>query len=606
MIRPMEPISFTESQRLLAELVQKLRAKTEQVETTHALSRVLSSAVHAQNANPPSAVAAMDGIAVNFVAIPDALVRLREDQWQYINTGEVLPEKFNTVIRIEDVNWEEKVPVLDKKPILYHNVRRPGEDFEKGSLLLVAEQQLQPQDISLLLTAGVTQVEVYKKPVVSFVPTGSELVPSTGPLQKGQIRETNSAMVGSLVERHWGGQFRLLEPVPDDADDLAQVLKLSAPQSDVVVISAGTSKGTRDITAEVVGFMGSIIFHGVKISPGKPVLLGEISGCPVLGLPGYPAAAYLCSQLYLRQIVCAMSRVRSELPRTVFISAEEIPAKNVDSFHRVNCFDVDGQTFVRKMEGGAGSISSVSFMDGWMHVPPQTPIKKRDGVRIDLVHNRAANTIAGRGAGDPGLTQLFSMLQRSLPSQRVLFWNCEGADALQSIVERNVHFATLATPVTGSDPFETFAKQLQETMHRYRAFTRSLGVLMKNPAHQEFSRGMKIAVAVTRFQAWTQFLQAGSHQNEYLQVFSASASDQDLLNAFDNSNWDAIFVDLRFLKVGIPERMQWKEHLDVVIPDSYIELPGMRRLIELLLSDEFWMWLETQNGCEVTHRGLVE
>ncbi|HMD80757.1 MAG TPA: hypothetical protein VKE92_05575, partial [Anaerolineales bacterium] len=230
----MTPISYAESLELLQQIASKLTAATERIPVREAGSRVLSNAVHAKHAVPRTALAAMDGIAVNCMTIPDALVRLRTDQWRMINTGEALTDGFNAVVRIEDVQWEEKVPVLDKKPNLFQNVRLPGEDFEKGTLLLTPEQLLRPQDVSLLLASGCDPVEVYRKPVVSFIPTGSELVTSYDPGQEQQILESNSAMVAGLV-KSWGGQFRLMDAVPDEADDLAQMVKLCVQKSGIVV-----------------------------------------------------------------------------------------------------------------------------------------------------------------------------------------------------------------------------------------------------------------------------------------------------------------------------------------------------------------------------------
>src|SRR5688572_28287413 len=129
-MRQMGPISYRESLTILQNVIGRLRATTETIPAREALGLVLAAPVHAKHPNPSAAIAAMDGIAVNALSIPDALVRLRQDQWQMINTGEVLPENFNAVVKIEDVQWEEKIPVLDKKPGLYQSVRRPGEDFE--------------------------------------------------------------------------------------------------------------------------------------------------------------------------------------------------------------------------------------------------------------------------------------------------------------------------------------------------------------------------------------------------------------------------------------------------------------------------------------------
>ena len=601
----MDPISYQESLKILQQLTEKLRAKTESLPVRECNSRVLTSPIHALRANPAAAIAAMDGIAVDAGKIPDALVRLRQDQWQFINTGEVLPGNFNAVIKIEDVQWEEKVPVLDRQPNLYQNVRRPGEDFEKGTLLFPSERQLHPQDISLALAAGCESIEVYKRPVISFIPTGSELVQSHDPQEQGKIPESNSAMVAGLTES-WGAQFRLMDLVPDDADDLAQMLKLCVQNSDCVVISAGTSKGTKDITAEVIRFMGTVHFHGVQISPGKPVLLGEISGIPVLGLPGYPAAAYLCSYLYLRQIVGELSHIRSAFPRSVLISSEDIAPRPQDSFYRVNCFEVDGQTFVRRIEGGAGSIASISQMDGLMHVPPQTQIKKRDGVRIDIVRDYSQNTIAARGVFDPGLFHLFTLVRSNLPSQRLLFWQSSGSDALQTIIERSLHVATISTPDSGPDPFESWAKQLQEPMHRYRAFTRTIGLITRDPAHQELSRGMKVVVPESHRFLWDRYLEKQGHPQDHFLVMTPSIHEKNLGDAFQASRWDALFADIRFLKDAISPLLSLQEHLDIVIPDSYMELSGIRKLIEMLMSEEQWMWLERQKGCTIDHRGLVK
>ena len=603
----MEPISYAESLKSLQQMAAKLNAAKERIPAREAGSRVLSAAVNANVANPRAAVAAMDGIAVNCMTIPDALVRLRTDQWRLINTGEVLADGFNAVVRIEDVQWEEKVPVLDRKPNLYQNVRLPGEDFEKGTLLLTPEQLLKPQDVSLLLAAGCDQVEVYSKPVISFIPTGSELVTSYDPVRKEQILESNSAMIAGLVES-WGGQFRLMDAVPDEADDLAQMVKLCAQQSDIVVISAGTSKGTRDLTAEVIGYMGKIHFHGVQITPGKPVLVGEVNGIPVVGLPGYPAAAYICSYHYLRLLVTALShQPAAGLPRMVFISAEEISKRAGDSFYRVNCFDVDGQIFVRRIEGGASSIASLSRMDGWMHVPPQTAIRKRDGVRIDVIHERAQNTITVRGVYDPAIQHLFGLVSRNIPSHRILFWNATASDALQTIIERSLHIATIGVPVQGLDPFESFARQLQEPMHRYRAFTRTAALIFRHDVMRELTKGLKIAVGSSNLSLWNHFLDQKGLKQDHFQTITPVIGDRDMLNALESSKWDAVVADLRFVKNEDPApAFTSQEHIDLVIPESYIDLPAIQKLIEFLLSEEFWMFLETQKGCDVSQRGLLE
>jgi len=605
----MQPISYPESQKALQRIIQGLRSMTESLPVRHALFRILASPVYANVPNPAAAVSAMDGIAVNSSLIPDALVRLRQDQWQFINTGEVLPPQMNSVIKIEDVQWEDGVPVLDKKPNMLQNVRQPGEDFEKGAFLLTAEHQLYPQDLSLLLASGCESVEVFRKPIVNFIPTGTELVNTMAARESGKILETNSAMVAGLVQQ-WGGDLRLTDLVPDDADDLAQWIKISLKNSDVIVISAGTSKGTKDITADVLALMGKVYFHGVMISPGKPVLLGAVSGIPVLGLPGYPAAAYVCSQLYLRPLVCALSHIPYVGPRSVYVAAEEIGPRSQDSFYRVNTFEVDGQTYVRRIEGGAGSIASISGMDGILHVPPQTAIKKRDGVRVDVIHDRAQNTIAAAGTADTGITHLFSLLRKSMPTWRLLFWPLQTEDSLQSIVERNAHFAVIGVPDKGRDPIDLFTKQLQEPMHRYRAFSRTSGILLREPTQnaslKDLPQYTRIAIPKGKLLLWQSLLNKENINPDHFQIVDPGLNESQMADAFTSAKWDAILVDVRFLKDATTLLLTMQEHLDLVIPESHTVLPPIRKLIELLLSEEFWMWVETQTGCNISQRGPID
>jgi molybdopterin molybdotransferase/putative molybdopterin biosynthesis protein len=592
---------------MLQQVVDSLRASTERIPTRQALNRVLSSSLTANRRNPASALAAMDGIAVNCSKVPDALFRLKQDQWQYINTGDLLPDQFNAVVRIEDVQWEEQTPVLLRKPNLYENVRTPGEDFEKQAFLLPAEHKLQPQDISLLLAAACDPIEVYKKPIVTFIPTGSELVNSYDDQSKGKIFESNSAMVEGFIQ-FWGGEFRLKDLVPDDPDDLAQMLKLSVQQSDVVVVSAGTSKGTKDLTAQVIRLMGKLHFHGVKMTPGKPVVLGEINSIPIVGLPGYPAAAYVCSLVYLRPMIAKLSHVSFDIQRSIYISSEEIAARNQDSFYRVCCFEIDGQSFVRRVEGGAGSISALSDMDGLMHVPPQTAIKKRDGVRIDVVGERSQTTITIRGAGDPALEWLFNMFRRSSPLHRILFWHSSVNDALQSIVERNLHIVAINAPANGPDPFEEFARQLQEPMLRYRVITRTAALTFRENRAEKFKelpKGLKIAVPENKRVLWNSIIEKEGLAPDHFQTFDPTTAEKHLVEALRSTKWDGMFTDIRFLTPDWSSVVEAKEHLDLVIPGSYSELPGIRKLIEILMSEEFWIWTENQKGCDVSQRGSV-
>ena len=593
----MELISLDESLKILQSRAGGLRRSRERVPTRSALHRVISAPAYAFRSQPSERTAAMDGIAIDFRDASPLPAKFPEGKWARINTGDAVPVQFNAVIKIERVKWENDLPVLENEVAFWENVRLAGEDFEEGSLLFAPGHRLRPQDLSLLLCAGRDEVEVYRKPVITFIPTGSELV-------EHPEKESNSAMIGSLVDS-WGGDFALTDTIPDDPDGLAQILKLAAGHADILVVSAGTSMGTGDITSKVLDVIGKIHFHGVAVSPARPVLLGEIGNVPVIGLPGYPAAAYVASYLYLRPLVCALSGIEASLPRSVFISAEDLPAKEHDSFHRVNLYQVDGLTFVRRIPKGAGSIRSLSEMDGLMHVPTNTEIKKRDAVRIEVLQDHSLNTISVRGIPDLNVSHLFDLFRTSLPSHRLLFWDSPPQEALQSIVERNIHAAVIATSFSGPDLFPVFAKQLQEEMYRYRIFTRSVALLLRSDSIK-VTRGLRVGLPKKNRPLWDQFLSAEKLTGFDFSTVMIPNDESAITLALEAGHFDAVFADIRFLRhrqcmAGITQ-----EHVDLVVSLSSLSNPAIGKLIELLLSDEYGKWLETRKGCNIRSRGLLQ
>src|SRR5262249_3548887 len=152
-----------------------LRRTPEKIAVRNALHRVTSAPILAERANPARFLSAMDGIAVDVNALQHVPVELPPHQWQRINTGEVVPDQYNAVIKIEQIQWNGNIPVIEKAPEFLENIRRPGEDFPAATLLFSADHDLHPQDLTLLLAAGCESINVYRKPIVTFIPTGSEL-----------------------------------------------------------------------------------------------------------------------------------------------------------------------------------------------------------------------------------------------------------------------------------------------------------------------------------------------------------------------------------------------------------------------------------------------
>ena len=311
------------------------RTPFETVSLDDALGRVPAEPIHAPYALPGFARATVDGFAVRAAdtygaseGLPGYLdlagearmgrppeTEVRPGSAVAIATGAPLPPGADAVLKLEHTQaaTPELLEVL--RPVTPgEGMVRPDEDAAPGAELARAGRPLRPQDLGMLAAAGIVEIPVYARPRVGIVSTGDEVVPSTQrELETGQVRDSTAPALAALV-REAGGEPRFAGIVPDDRDALAATLKGSDPsrvvegslqESDVLVISAGSSVGARDETAAAIASLGEpgIWCHGLAFRPGKPTLLADIGGVPVIGLPGNPRSALVVFRLIGMPIV---------------------------------------------------------------------------------------------------------------------------------------------------------------------------------------------------------------------------------------------------------------------------------------------------------------
>ena len=236
--------------------------------------------------------------AVRMGTAPDAAVMLGTAV--AMPTGGAIPEGADAVVMVE-YTAETMPPAIEVvRPVAPgENIVRADEDVRPGDELVPAGRPLRPADLGMLAAAGVTFVTVHRKPVVTIFSTGDEVVPPRmAELKPGQVRDATGPALGALVADA-GGEPVLGGIVPDEVGMLEQALRDALPVSDVLVVSAGSSVGTRDETANAVARLGppGIWCHGLAIKPGKPTLLAECDGVPVIGLPGNPRSALVVFRL---------------------------------------------------------------------------------------------------------------------------------------------------------------------------------------------------------------------------------------------------------------------------------------------------------------------
>ena len=215
-----------------------------------------------------------------------------------IPTGGLLPHGADAVVMVEHTT--EPMPghvEITRRLAPGDGVLAAGEEAGPGDVLVPAGRPLRAADLGLLAAAGITEIDAHERPRVGIVSTGDEVVPpATEALAPGQVRDACAPALAGLV-REAGGEPFLRGIVPDDAEALERVLGAAIAEDDLVVVSAGSSAGARDLTAAVVERLGEIVCHGLALRPGKPTLLADCGGVPLIGLPGNPRSALVVFRL---------------------------------------------------------------------------------------------------------------------------------------------------------------------------------------------------------------------------------------------------------------------------------------------------------------------
>jgi molybdopterin molybdotransferase len=288
-----------------------------------------------------------------------------------IPTGGVLPRGADAVVMVEHTQVAMPGTIEVVRPVAPGDgMVRADEDAAAGSELVPAGHPLRAQDLGLLAAAGVTELEVHARPRVAIVSTGDEVVdPATPTLAVGQVRDACAVALGALV-REAGGQPDLRGIVPDERDALAAALGDAVATCDVVVVSAGSSVGARDETAAVVAGLGEpgIWAHGIALRPGKPTLLADCGGVPVVGLPGNPRSALVVFRLVGMPIVRLVGGATQPPPSP---SARARLARDVPSaagrFDVVQVTVSDG--IAMPLFGASALLSILAAADGYVVVP---------------------------------------------------------------------------------------------------------------------------------------------------------------------------------------------------------------------------------------------
>jgi molybdopterin molybdotransferase len=309
-------------------------------------------------------------------------------------TGGAIPPGADAVVMIEYTTEAMPGTIEVVRPVAPgEGIVRADEDAAEGKEIIPNGSVLRPQDLAMLAAAGVTSVRAHARPVVTIFSTGDEVVPpDTQVLKPGQVRDATASALAALVADA-GGEPVLGGIVSDDPGALEQALRTALPVSDVIVISAGSSVGTRDETANAVAALGppGIWCHGLAIKPGKPTLLAECGtgpdgtpGIPVIGLPGNPRSALVVFRLIGMPLIRLVGGCTSSPPEP---STRAILSRNLASATgRLDVVQVTLSGGVATPLFGASALLSVlTEADGYLVIPePATGLDVGTEVTVTL------------------------------------------------------------------------------------------------------------------------------------------------------------------------------------------------------------------------------
>jgi len=262
-------------------------------------------------------------------------------------------------------------------------------------------------------------VAVLARPRVAVIATGDEVVEPGSALEPGHVVDYNSRVLAALVEE-WGGQATRMGIVRDDPEALAAAVRRAVADHRVVALIAGSSAGREDFTAEVLRSLGTVLVHGVATRPGKPVVLGEVAGRPVMGVPGYPVSAVLAAELFLKPVVFRLlGRVPPARPRApAVLSRRLVSAMGVEEFVRVKLGQVGDKLIATPLARGAGLITSLIRADGILRIPAAAEgVEAGQRVEVELLRSpeEIAQTVVVIGSHDLALDVLADLLKRKYP-----------------------------------------------------------------------------------------------------------------------------------------------------------------------------------------------
>jgi molybdopterin molybdotransferase len=376
----------------------------EEMDVAFALDRVLSEDIRAPHPLPDFHRSTVDGYAVRAGdthgasdSLPAYLTLIGEvpmgdspsfeigtGQCALIHTGGMLPHGADAVVMLEYTQFARKNEIEIFRSVADgENLIHIGEDVAQGQVVQTKGTILRPAEIGGLMALGITSVHVRQKIRVGLISTGDEIIDPHRAPRPGQVRDVNSYTLGALVEKS-GGTPVQYGIIPDTFDALTSAASQALAECDMLIITAGSSASTRDMTADAIRTLGDpgVLVHGINTRPGKPTILGVCHGKAVIGLPGNPVSALVNGYLFvvpvIERLLGVSPRPKATIPARLTINLASqagredwwpvrlLPARNgISGGESMSVrFDAD------PIFGKSNLIFTLAAADGLLRIPP--------------------------------------------------------------------------------------------------------------------------------------------------------------------------------------------------------------------------------------------
>ena len=373
-----------EAVELIKENTAGLAAESEKVNIRDACGRVLACDVVSGENVPSFDRTTVDGYAVNAAdtfgagaSIPAQLeiageilmgesadFSLIRGQCAKISTGGMLPKGADAAVMIEHTDSDNGLCLIYKSVAPGENITKKGDDISAGETALKKGTLIKPSQIGVLAALGISEVQVYKKPVIAVISTGDEIVRDNP--KPGQIRDVNTFLLSAAIKQS-GCEVIEYGAVADKREKIENAVKECVKTADAVIISGGSSAGARDMTVDIIDTLGKAYFHGIAMKPGKPTIFGIINDKPVFGLPGHPLAAYFVFRLIVTEYIRKLMNMPPEKPAGNGTLAENIPSNH--GREEFLCVKMNENNEIVPLHTKSGIISVLSEATGFIRIP---------------------------------------------------------------------------------------------------------------------------------------------------------------------------------------------------------------------------------------------